>query len=348
MSGTQGHAAVAAVSVMRGLEPGGGAFDADVATDARRDPDGDDSDDGNQPSYEIEALFEDWIVDNHETPMAVPQTQTEFAIEFTRSAGASVHLVFSQDPALRARDVAAAASPALLESLSSTERVSVTGAVTWNGGVSLGHFVAVTSGWGSHLAAGGHTFVELGAGTGVCGLMAAAAGADVTATDRDEILPVLRRNVDANLEAVAAAGGRVETREYSWGVTSPDGFPGGRTFDVVLAADCVYDMEGIGPLLAALRDLSHAPPAQVADEDGAGLGGSAAAAAAAAAAPGASGVNEDIVEAAVPLLGASAGAPGGGPPPPPGRTRMSSTIALVAFDTAIGRYGAYKVRALTH
>ena len=56
---------------------------------------------------------------------------------------------------------------------------------------------------------------------------------------------------------MARAAGTLEVREYSWGETSPCGFPGGRTFDVILAADCVYDMEGIAPLLQALHDLSH-------------------------------------------------------------------------------------------
>ena len=213
---------------------------------------------------ELEALFEDWIVDNTETPMIVPQTGNQFIIDFKDRDGEKITLQFYQDPKLRARELPDDGSCPLREQLSETEKVSATGAVSWNGGVSLGHFCA-TAAW---IDVAGKSVVEVGAGTGVCGIMAAAVGGRVVCTDRDEIIPVLQRNAVANADVIVAALGSLDALEYSWGETSPAGFPGERKFDVILAADCIYDMEGIEPLLKAFKDLSHTSGERVENDDG--------------------------------------------------------------------------------
>ena len=91
---------------------------------------------------------------------------------------------------------------------------------------------------------------ELGSGTGVCGLAAAALGAPrVVLTDLDAYLPLLRRNVDRNRRLFPSTS-RVSVAAFHWG-DSPEGlkaeaeaegeqgvepsFP----FSVILVSECV-------------------------------------------------------------------------------------------------------------
>lgn len=88
----------------------------------------------------------------------------------------------------------------------------------------------------------GKRAIELGAGAGLAGLAAAAAGADVTLTDLPENLDLLRRNAAANgLDAGVAA--------LDWRDAAAAGL--GR-FDVVLAADAVFWPVLFDPLLDAM------------------------------------------------------------------------------------------------
>ena len=105
--------------------------------------------------------------------------------------------------------------------------------------------------------------IELGAGGGAPGLVARAAGAaELVATEGDEsLLPLLRANCAANpggpwtaaaldwcdLEAVRAAAGN-----------SAGGGPVG--FDLVLAADCLYSVGDIQPLVRAAVALMRRRP----------------------------------------------------------------------------------------
>ena len=294
--------------------------------DVEEDDDADADDDADEVGG-LEALFEDWIVDNTETPIIVPQSSLEFTITFTAPVSTSPHdneqdqnptsianvvaeqeqeeeeeeygvpisLHFRQDPELRARELPDDGSCPLRSTLSETEQVSATGAVSWNGGVSLGHFCVSCHDHDRTLSTKlqqGASVVELGAGTGVCGLMVAAIGANVVLTDRDEILPILRGNAVLNRAVIK---GTVAVQEYSWGAVSANGFPKETTaFDYILAADCVYDMEGIAPLLQAFCALSH----QTAREE------------------------TDVSAVAT-----------------------SKTSIYMAYDTAIGHYDVYKVGA---
>jgi len=106
-----------------------------------------------------------------------------------------------------------------------------TGAVVWP----AAHSTA------AHLCANaelvrGRRVVELGAGTGLVGLVAAALGAaEVALTDLPSALPLLERNARRN---EAACGGRVKVRELSWG--SALGELAGPAGKVVLACEVVY------------------------------------------------------------------------------------------------------------
>ncbi|XP_059539411.1 EEF1A lysine methyltransferase 3 [Myotis daubentonii] len=89
--------------------------------------------------------------------------------------------------------------------------------------------------------------IELGAGTGIVGILAALQGGDVTITD----LPPALEQIQGNVQANVPAGGRAQVRALSWGIDQHV-FPG--DYDLVLGADIVY-LESTFPLL--LGTLQH-------------------------------------------------------------------------------------------
>jgi predicted nicotinamide N-methyase len=116
-------------------------------------------------------------------------------------------------------------------------------AVLWRSGVTLARFVSSSS---EPLAA--LRVVELGCGLGLPSLVAASRGASVLATDYEpEALSLLSRNASEN-------GVSVETMEVDW--SAPDALVARGPFDLVLAADVLYDADAIAPLLALLPRLA--------------------------------------------------------------------------------------------
>ncbi|KAG0463441.1 hypothetical protein HPP92_019510 [Vanilla planifolia] len=97
--------------------------------------------------------------------------------------------------------------------------------------------------------------LELGSGTGLVGIAAAAIlGAHVTLTDLPHVLPNLEFNALANSGIVSARGGSITVRQLRWGASedvSKLGFP--TKFDAVLASDVVYYDHLFNPLLETLR-----------------------------------------------------------------------------------------------
>jgi predicted nicotinamide N-methyase len=86
--------------------------------------------------------------------------------------------------------------------------------------------------------------VELGCGLGVPSLVAAARGAEVTATDwAGDAIDLLRENAAGNELEV-----RAEVRDWRE--------PWDESFDLVLAADVLYERRNVEPLLARLRELA--------------------------------------------------------------------------------------------
>ena len=86
--------------------------------------------------------------------------------------------------------------------------------------------------------------VELGCGLGVPSLVAAARGAQVTATDwAPDAIELLRRNAAAN-----GLDLRAEVRDWRE--------PWDATFDLVLAADVLYERRNVAPLVERLRLLA--------------------------------------------------------------------------------------------
>ena len=95
--------------------------------------------------------------------------------------------------------------------------------------------------------------LELGSGTGLAGIAAAAIlGAGVTLTDMAHVLPNLQFNAKLNADAVAARGGTVDVRRLEWGNHAEESLP---EFDLILASDVVYHDHLFDPLLKTLDFL---------------------------------------------------------------------------------------------
>lgn len=121
-------------------------------------------------------------------------------------------------------------------------------AVLWRSGLALARELDVT-------ALGGLRVIELGCGLGIPSLAAARAGATVVATDEsEEALELLARNASAN-------GLEVETVRADW--AEPSALVERAPFDVVLAADVLYERAAVARLLSLIPRL--APEAVVAD-----------------------------------------------------------------------------------
>jgi predicted nicotinamide N-methyase len=120
--------------------------------------------------------------------------------------------------------------------------------VLWRSGVALAREL-------DGAALRGLRVVELGCGLGVPSIAAARAGAAVLATDASaEALALVARNAQANEV-------HIETAAVDW--VEPDELVRRAPFDLVLAADVLYERASVGLLLSLLPRL--APEAWLAD-----------------------------------------------------------------------------------
>jgi len=103
----------------------------------------------------------------------------------------------------------------------------------------------------NHPAWRGRRVLELGSGTGIAGLAAASAGAEVLLTDRVPLLPLLSLNVKLNAASLAGAGGSASCVAVDWSAPIPTEVLSVR-WDVVLASDAVYSFASAGPFASAL------------------------------------------------------------------------------------------------
>ncbi|CAL9205120.1 unnamed protein product [Musa hybrid cultivar] len=140
----------------------------------------------------------------------------------------------------------------VLQSPSSMSTPGVTGAVMWDSGIVLGKFLehAVDSGT---LSLHGKRVVELGAGCGLVGCIAALLGADVMLTDLPDRLKLLKKNVDLNVEGWNKRGS-ARVSELTWGddidTELLDPMP-----DIVLGSDVVYSEAAVDDLLSTLKQI---------------------------------------------------------------------------------------------
>ncbi|XP_019182954.1 PREDICTED: protein N-lysine methyltransferase METTL21A-like [Ipomoea nil] len=95
--------------------------------------------------------------------------------------------------------------------------------------------------------------LELGSGTGVVGIAAAATlGASVTVTDLPHVLANIQFNIDLNSGVLENHGGAVDVAALSWGEME-DMEAIGREYDLLLGSDVVYYDHLYDPLLKTLR-----------------------------------------------------------------------------------------------
>jgi len=120
--------------------------------------------------------------------------------------------------------------------------------VLWRSGVALAHEL-------EELPLRGRRVVELGCGLALPSIAAARGGAEVLATDAcAEPLVLAARNASAN-------GIRLETARVDW--AHPGELVTRAPFDLVLAADVLYERTSVAPLLSLLPRL--APEVLLAD-----------------------------------------------------------------------------------
>ena len=111
--------------------------------------------------------------------------------------------------------------------------------------------------------------LELGSGTGIGGLAAAALGASVILTDLPEVLPLLAANCTANRTVINSAGGTAIARAADWAdvwgtmashsAAPPEPSQEARDFDLVIAADVLYQPSHaqLDALATALAQLTR-------------------------------------------------------------------------------------------
>ncbi|XP_068647017.1 uncharacterized protein [Aristolochia californica] len=137
----------------------------------------------------------------------------------------------------------------IFQSPSSMSTPGVTGAVMWDSGVVLAKFLehAVETGM---LLLRGKKVVELGAGCGLVGCIAALLGAQVILTDLPDRLKLLKKNVEANVEQ-GYAPGSATVAELEWG-DDPDC----KLTEPMPDFDVIYSEGAVTDLLATLQQLS--------------------------------------------------------------------------------------------
>ncbi|TUB36337.1 Protein N-lysine methyltransferase METTL21A [Bagarius yarrelli] len=120
-------------------------------------------------------------------------------------------------------------------------------AVVWDAAVVMCVYLEL-----GHVELKNRTAIELGAGTGLVGIVTALLGADVTITDRSAALPILESNVKQNVPPHLQ--GAVRVSELTWGEGLAR-YPAG-SYDLILGADIVYLEETFSALLSTLEHLS--------------------------------------------------------------------------------------------
>ncbi len=147
-------------------------------------------------------------------PAAAAGAQADWLIDVEAQEHAAASASASTGPAGSAASAAAPPAQAHLANV---------GLVLWQSGLVLAQLLVERPPFGPAGWAGVHV-LDLGAGTGVVGLALARHGAGrVTLTDLPHILPLLARNVEANVgggageAAVVGAAWRVVVAEHRWG-----------------------------------------------------------------------------------------------------------------------------------
>lgn len=142
-------------------------------------------------------------------------------------------------------------SLSILQSPSSLGTPGVTGSVMWDSGVVLGKFLEHATETET-VDLQGKKIVELGAGCGLAGCIAAFLGAHVILTDLPDRLKLLKKNVEANLYGNVRGSAVVD--ELTWGTDLDPDFCNPLP-DYVIGSDVIYSEGAVTDLLKTLLDL---------------------------------------------------------------------------------------------
>lgn len=107
----------------------------------------------------------------------------------------------------------------------------------------------------------GKRVCEIGAGCGVTGIVAAQLGADVVLTELEDELKLLEKNQldnpilpsPSSTASGSPSSGSTALKEFFWG---NDASHLGIPFDIIIAADCVYELQLFDLLVKALVDIA--------------------------------------------------------------------------------------------
>jgi predicted nicotinamide N-methyase len=94
--------------------------------------------------------------------------------------------------------------------------------------------------------------VEIGCGTGIVGLQLSALGANVTLTDRIEILELLEYNIKKNQDVIT---GKAQGKELFWGEDVNEQDECFQNLDFVIVANCVYHSIELDQLIQTICNL---------------------------------------------------------------------------------------------
>ncbi|KAF7665811.1 hypothetical protein LDENG_00130720 [Lucifuga dentata] len=128
------------------------------------------------------------------------------------------------------------------------------GCVVWDAAIVLAKYLETKQFYNPSLGVNhwaSRTVLELGAGTGVVGLMAATLGAHVTVTDLEDLQTLLKVNIQHNQALISS--GSMSAKVLKWGEDVSDFLPPPH---YVLMADCIYYEQSIVPLVESLKVLA--------------------------------------------------------------------------------------------
>ena len=135
------------------------------------------------------------------------------------------------------------------------------GAVVWDAGDVLAQFMCSHPGLFA-----GKSFLDLGTGTGIAGIVAGIVGcSEIFLTDHESLRDLCMMNVRHAMEKLSDDEGatarlsRVEFEEYWWGGGLPEKIREKRSsefFDIICASDDLYDSDAFPPLLSSLKSIT--------------------------------------------------------------------------------------------